>query len=388
MKKIYLDYAASRPVRKEVFEAMLPFFAKKHGNASSLHSFGQQAKKALEESRETIARQLGAEPEEIYFTSGGTEANNWALKGLFFASQKRHIVTSKIEHDCILNTCRWLERRGAEVTYLPVGKEGFVNLDDVKNAIRKDTLIVSVMHANNEIGVMQDIEAIGKICKEKRVLFHTDACQSFTKVPIDVKKMNIDMMTINAHKIYGPQGVGALFIRKSGEKRIQIEPLLHGGGHERGLRSTTENIPGVVGFARAAELGCAEMDVEMKRQKKLRDYLVKNVLKIEDSWVNGSLEKRLADNANFGFGYVEGESVVLHLDAKGVAASTGSACSSKSLEPSHVLLALGLKPEEAHGSLRLTLGIYTKKSDIDYVLEVLPTIIENLRKISPFKKSS
>lgn len=382
-KKIYFDYAASRPVREEVLKAMEPFFAKKHGNASSLHSFGQQAKKALEESRDTLAKQIGAEPDEIYFTSGGTEGNNWALKGLFFANpNKKHIITSQIEHDCILNASGWLEKRGVSVTYLPVGKDGLVNPDDVKNAIRKDTLVVSIMHVNNEIGTINDIGAIAKVCRDNGILFHTDACQSFTKVPIDVKKMGIDMMTINAHKIYGPQGVGALYIRKG----IKIEPLLHGGGHERGLRSTTENIPGVVGFAKAAELGCAEMKTEMERQRKLRDYLVKEVLKIKDSWVNGSLQHRIADNANFGFLGVEGESIVLHLDAKGVAASTGSACSSTKLEPSHVLLALGLKPEEAHGSLRLTMGIHTTKADVDYVIKILSQIIENLRKISPFEK--
>ncbi len=381
-KRIYFDYAASRPVREEALKAMEPFFAKKHGNASSLHSFGQQAKKALEESRATIARQIGAEPDEIYFTSGGTEGNNWALKGLFFAnSNKKHIITSQIEHDCILNASGWLESRGASVIYLPVGKDGLVNPDDVRNAIRKDTLVVSIMHANNEIGTVNDIAEIAKVCREKGILFHTDACQSFTKVPIDVKKMGIDMMTINAHKIYGPQGVGAIYIRKG----IKIEPLLHGGGHERGMRSTTENIAGVVGFAKAAELGCAEMEKEMERQEKLREYLVKEILKIKDSWLNGSREKRLADNANFCFRGVEGESIVLHLDAKGVAASTGSACSSSKLEPSHVLLALGLKPEEAHGSLRLTMGIYTTKADVDYVIKVLPPIIENLRKISPFR---
>lgn len=383
VKRIYFDYAASRPVRDEVLKAMEPFFAKKHGNASSLHSFGQQAKKALEESRVLLAKQINAEPEEIYFTSGGTEANNWALKGLSFANpNKKHIITSQIEHDCILNASRWLEKRGIDVTYVPVSREGLVYPDHVKKAIRKDMLVVSIMHVNNETGTINDIAAIAKVCREKGVLFHTDACQSFTKVPIDVKKMGIDMMTINAHKIYGPQGVGALYIRKG----IRIEPLLHGGGHERGMRSTTENIPGVVGFAKAAELGCAEMKTEMERQRKLRDYLVENVLKIKDSWVNGSLEKRIADNANFGFRGVEGESIVLHLDAKGIAASTGSACSSTKLEPSHVLLALGLKPEDAHGSLRLTMGIYTTKADVDYLIKTLPPIIENLRKISPFRK--
>ncbi len=382
MRRIYLDNAASRPVRAEVIEAMKPFFSEKFGNASSLHSFGREAKEWLEKSREKIASLVKCKPEELYFTSGGTESNNFALKGLFFANNKKHIITTSIEHDCILNTCRWLEKQGAEVTYLPVDKYGIVDLDALEKSIRKDTLVVSIIHANNEIGTIQDLKEIGKICKEKGVLFHSDACQSFIKTEVNVKKFNLDLMTINSHKIYGPKGVGALYIREG----VNIAPLLHGGGHERGKRSSTENVAGIVGFAKAAELGCAEMETEMARQRKLRDYMIEEVLKIEDSWLNGHREKRLADNGNFCFRYIEGESLVLYLDRAGIAVSTGSACSSTSLEPSHVLLALGLKPEDAHGSIRVSMGRYTKREDIEYFLEVLPKTVERLREISPFKK--
>ena len=382
MKRIYLDNAASRPVRAEVLEAMKPYFSEKYGNASSLHSFGREAKQVLEQSRETIAKMVNVKSDEIYFTSGGTESNNLALKGLFFSSKKKHIITTKIEHDCVLNSCRWLETQGADVTYLPVDEYGLVDLNKLEESIRKDTLVVSIIYANNEIGVIQNLKEIGKICKEKNVLFHSDACQGFIKTELDAKKFNLDLMTLNSHKIYGPKGVGALYIKEG----VNITPLFHGGGHERGMRSTTENIPGVVGFAKAAELGCSEMNKEMDRQKKLRDYMIKEVLKIDESRLNGHPEKRLPDNGNFCFKYIEGESLVLYLDKAGIAVSTGSACSSTSLEPSHVLLALGLKPEDAHGSLRVTMGRYTKKEDIDYFLEVLPNTVEKLRKISPFKK--
>ncbi len=381
---IYLDHAATTPVRKEVFKAMQPYFSERFGNASSLHQWGQQAKEALEESRNQIASVINSKPEEIVFTSGGTESNNLALKGLAFANpNKKHIVTSAIEHHCVLSTCEWLEKLGYSITYLPVDKYGLVKPEDVEKAIRSDTLVVSVMHANNEIGTIQPIEEIGKICRSKNVLFHTDAVQSFGKIPIDVEKMNIDLLSVSSHKIYGPKGVGCLFV-KSG---IKIEPLAHGGGHEAGLRSGTENVAGIVGFGKAAELAKKEMTGEAKRLAKLRDYLIHGILQIPDSYLNGHASQRLPNNANFWFKFVEGESIVLHLDAKGVAASTGSACSSKSLEPSHVLLAIGLKHEEAHGSLRLTLGKQTTKQQIDYVLNALPPIIENLREISPFKKS-
>lgn len=382
--KIYLDHAATTPVRQEVLEAMKPYFSEKFGNASSLHQWGQQAKEALEHSRAQIAAVINAKPEEIIFTSGGTESNNFALKGLAFANpNKKHIITSAIEHHCVLNVCEWLEKLGYSVTYLPVDKYGLVKPEDVENAIRSDTLVVSIMHANNEIGTIEPIAEIGNICREKRVLFHTDACQSFGKVPIDVKKMNADLLSVSSHKLYGPKGVGCLFVRTG----VRIEPVAHGGGHEFGKRSGTENVAGIVGFGKAAELAKKEMNSESKQLEKLRDYLIHGILKIPDSQLNGHPAKRLPNNANFWFKYVEGESIVLHLDAKGIAASTGSACSSKSLEPSHVLLAIGLKHEEAHGSLRLTLGKSSTKQQIDYVLKVLPPVIEKLRKISPFKKS-
>lgn len=378
-----MDHAATTPVRKEVLKAMQPYFSKKFGNASSLHRWGQEAKQALENSRIQIAKVIGANPEEIVFTSGGTESNNLALKGLAFASKKKHIITSSIEHHCVLNACEWLEKQGFSVTYLPVDKYGLISLGDLENSIKKDTLVVSIMHANNEIGTIEPIKEIGKICREKGVLFHTDAVQTFGKIPINVRKMNIDLLSVSSHKIYGPKGVGCLYVRSG----IKIEPLAHGGGHEHGLRSGTENVSGIVGFGHAAELAKKEMKKEAERLTKLRDYLIRNVLKIPNSYLNGHPKKRLPNNANFWFKFIEGESLVLHLDAKGIAASTGSACSSKSLEPSHVLLAIGLRHEEAHGSLRLTLGRSNNKKHVDYVLKVLPQIVKKLREISPFKKS-
>ncbi|MBL7159926.1 MAG: cysteine desulfurase, partial [Candidatus Aenigmarchaeota archaeon] len=377
----YLDHAASTPVDERVLEAMLPFMKEKYGNASSIHALGQEAKRALEDSRESIAKALGVNMNEIFFTSGGTESNNWTLKGIAFANKEKgkHIITSKIEHDCVLNSAKWLEKNGFEVTYLDVDKNGIVQTETLEAAIRKDTILVSIIHGNNEIGTIQDLNQLGKICKKNRVFFHTDACQSFAKVSLDIK--NVDLVTINAHKIYGPKGVGALYIRKG----VNIEEWQHGGGHEKGERSGTENIPGVVGFAKAAMFGIKEMDKEAKRQMQLRDYLIKNVLDIKDSWLNGHPEKRLPNNANFCFRFIEGESLVMKLDADGICASTGSACSTHSLEPSHVLMALGMKPEEAHGSLRLSLGKQTTKEEIDFVLEKLPKAVEALRKISPFR---
>src|SRR3989344_1694418 len=379
--KVYLDNAATTKVDKEVLREMQPYFNEKYGNASSLHEFGREAKESLEKSREIIAKSINALPEEIIFTSGGTESNNIALKGLFFNNKgKNHIITSKIEHDAILETCKFLEKNGAKVTYLNVDKYGLIDFEQLKKEIDEKTLVVSIMHANNEIGTIQDIEKIGKICKEKGVLFHTDAVQSYCKEKIDVKKQNIDLMSFSAHKIYGPKGVGALYIRK--ELRNKIGVFLHGGGHEFGLRSGTENIAGIVGMAKAVEV-CSK-NFNNKKIKALRDKLIKEVLKIPESFLNGHTEKRLSNNANFIFKAIEGESLVLMLDEKGIAASTGSACSSKSLEPSHVLLALGIKQEEAHGSLRLTLSKDTTEKEIDYVLEVLPKAVEELRKISPF----
>ncbi|MBU4245429.1 MAG: cysteine desulfurase NifS [Nanoarchaeota archaeon] len=384
MVKIYLDHGATTPVDSEVQKAMMPYFSKKFGNASSLHQFGQEAAVALADSRKIIAKALNAEEDEIYFTSSGTESNNTILKGIAFANRNKgkHIITTKIEHDCVIHSSQWLESQGFSVTFLSVDKYGLVNPDDVKKAIQSDTILVSVMHANNEIGTIEPIREIGKICREKNVYFHTDACQSFTKIPLDVRADNLDLVTINAHKIYGPKGVGA-FYKKRG---IKIEPLFHGGGHERGLRSSTENVAGIVGFAKAAEIGMARMDTDAKKLSSLRDKLINGCLQIENTWLNGHPSSRLPNNANVGFAFIEGESIILNLDLKGIAASTGSACSSKSLEPSHVLLALGQKHEEAHGSVRFSLGRSTTEKDIDYVLKVLPPIIKRLRAMSPMGK--
>jgi len=384
-KKIYLDYAATTPVDPRVVKAMLPYFSEKFGNTMSLHSFGQEAKEALEESREVIADLMGAKPKEIIFTSSATESNNTALKGIAFANRKKgnHIIISPIEHDCVIESAKWLESQGFEVTRLKVGKFGLVDPADVQKAIKKDTILVSIMHANNEIGTIEPIEEIGKICRERNVYFHTDAAQSFGKIPIDVNKMNIDLMTVSSHKTYGPKGAGALFVRGG----TKIEPIIHGGGHESGLRSSTVNVPAIVGFAEAARICQREMRREAEKLTKLRDKLIKGVLKkIGGSHLNGHPKKRLPNNANFWFKGVEGESIVMHLDLLGIAVSSGSACSSKSLAPSHVLLAIGLRPEQAYGSLRLSLGRWTKEKDINYVLDVLPKVVKRLREISPFKK--
>lgn len=384
-KKIYLDYAATTPVDPRVVKAIRPYFSEKFGNTMSLHSFGQEAKEALEDSRGVIAGLMGAKPKEIIFTSSATESNNTALKGIAFANRKKgnHIIISPIEHDCVIESAKWLESQGFEVTRLKVGKFGLVDPADVKKAIKKDTILVSVMHANNEIGTIEPIEEIGKICRERNVYFHTDAAQSFGKIPIDVNKMNIDLMTVSSHKTYGPKGAGALFVRGG----TKIEPIIHGGGHESGLRSSTVNVPAIVGFAEAARICQREMRREAEKLTKLRDKLIKGVLKkIGGSHLNGHPKKRLPNNANFWFKGVEGESIVMHLDLLGIAVSSGSACSSKSLAPSHVLLAIGLRPEQAYGSLRLSLGRWTKEKDINYVLDVLPKVVKRLREISPFKK--
>ncbi|MEM7826906.1 MAG: cysteine desulfurase family protein [Candidatus Aenigmatarchaeota archaeon] len=382
MRRIYLDHAATTPIAKEVLEAMMPFFAEKFGNASSLHSWGREAREALEKSREIIKRSVHAKNHELIFTSGGTESNNLAIKGVAFAGRKKgkHIITSAIEHDCVLNATKWLEKQGFKITYLPVDREGFININELEKSIREDTILVSIIHGNNEIGTIQDIDKIGEVCSEHGVYFHTDACQSFTKVPIDLEKNNIDLLTINAHKIYGPKGIGALIIRKG----VKIDPLLHGGGHEFGLRSGTENVAGAVGFAKAVEIA-REDDIEYMAM--LRDMLIKGALEIKDSRLNGpeSGKRRLCNNANFSFKYIEGEALILRLDSKGIAVSTGSACSSKSLEPSHVLLAIGLKPEDAHGSIRFSIGRENKKEEIEYTIEALEDSVKALREISPFR---
>jgi len=362
---------------------MQPYFTKFYGNASSLNFFGVEAKKALEAARETIAKFMNADANELIFTGSATEANNLVLKGHAFKEGKTkcHIAVSTIDHDCILNSAKWLEKQGFKVTYLPVDRYGFLKTEALEKALKENVTLVSVVHGNNEIGTVQSIEEIAKACREHGALFHTDAVQSFGKLPVNVKEMNIDFMTINAHKLYGPKGVGALYINKN----FKIEPLIHGGGHEFGLRSGTENIPGIVGFAKAVELRKEEMAQETKRLTRLRDKLIKGVLEIENAYLNGHPTKRLPNNANFRFSYIEGEAVVLGLDSEGIAASSGSACSSRSGEPSHVLLAIGLKPEEARGSLRLSLGKYNTEEDIDYILQVLPKIVERLRAMSPLK---
>jgi len=379
--KIYLDNAATTPVDPEVMKAMMPYFSGVFGNASSLHSWGREAERALSDARKVILRKANAKSHRLVFTSGGTESNNFALKGVAFANRDkgRHIITTRIEHDCVLNASKWLQRQGFEVTFLPVDREGFVDPNAVQEAIRKDTIIASVIHANNEIGTIEPLTEIGKICSDNGVLLHTDACQSFTKVPLNLDKQKIDLVTVNAHKICGPKGVGGLFIREG----VKIDPLLHGGGHESGYRSGTENVVGVVGFAKAVEL---IRDRDIENMARLRDRLMEKALMIEDSWLNGPRKDRLCNNAHFTFKFIEGESLIIHMDLKGIATSTGSACSSKSLEPSHVLTAIGLKPAEAHGSIRFSLGKDTTQQEIDAAAEALAESVGTLRKISPYKK--
>ena len=380
--KIYLDYASTTPVDKRVLKAMLPYFSEKFGNTMSLHSWGQEAKEALEESRDVVAHLIGAKAEEIIFTSSATESNNLTLKGIAFAAKKGHIIISQIEHPCVLEAALWLEKRGFEITRLAPDKYGLIDPQEVKKAIKEETILVSIIHANNEIGTIEPIEEMGKICKEKGVYFHTDASQNFGKMKIDINKMNIDLLTASSHKMYGPKGAALLFVR-SGTK---IEPILHGGGHEFGLRSSTINLPAIIGFAEASRICKKEMKKEAKKLVVLRDKLIKSVLsEIPGAHLNGHPKLRLPNNANFWFEFIEGESLVIQLDLCSIAASTGSACSSATLEPSHVLSAIGLKPQEAHGSLRLSLGRWTKEKEIGYVLRVLPKIVEKLRKISPFK---
>jgi len=360
---------------------MLPYFSEKFGNSMSLHSFGQEAKAALGESREQVSGLIGAKAEEIIFTGSATESNNLVLKGVSFVnkSKGKHIIISQIEHPCIMESAKWLESQGFKITRLPVDKYGQVSPRDVEGAIKKDTILVSVIHASNEIGTIQPITEIGKICRKKGVYFHTDVVQSFGKIPIDVNKMNIDLLSASSHKMYGPKGAALLYIREG----TLIEPILHGGGQERGLRSSTVNIAAIVGFAKACKIAKKEMKREALRISKLRDKLIKGVLKeIPGSYLNGHPEKRLSNNANFGFKGVEGESVIIRLDLLGISASTGSACSSAKLEPSHVLLALGLNHQQAHSSLRVSLGRQTKEFEINYFLKVLPGIIKDLREIS------
>jgi len=382
---IYMDHNATTPTDSRVVDAMKPYFSKWYGNPSSVYKFAQQAQKAKELSRGKVAKILNAKPEEIVFTSGGTEADNFAIKGVAYANKEKgnHIITSKIEHHAVLNTCKWLEKQGFKVTYIGVDKYGIVDLDELKDAISDKTILISVMHANNEVGTIAPISEIAKLAKERGVYFHTDAVQSVGKIPIDVNELGVDLLSISGHKFYGPKGVGALYIRKG----TQIAPLLHGGRHERNRRAGTENIPGIVGLGKACEITREEREGEAKRLKTLRDRLEKAVVeKIDDVIINGHPEKRLAGTLNICVKYVEGESMLLNLDYEGIAASSGSACTSGSLEPSHVLLALGIPPEVAHGSLRFSLGHDNTEEDIDHVIEVLPPIVKKLRAMSPFKK--
>lgn len=393
IKKIYMDYSATTPMHPEVLKEMQSYFIENFGNASSIHSMGRDAHEALEKSRETIAKLLKVKSSEIYFTSGGTESDNHAIKGTAFANSGKHLITSKIEHPAVLQPTQWLNNHGYETTYVGVDKYGWLNPEKIKKAIRKSmiskTILTSVMYANNEIGTIEPIPEIAEICKQKNVIMHTDAVQAYGKIPMDLS--NIDLMSASSHKIYGPKGVGLLFIREG----TKIEPFMHGGGQEKKMRGGTTNLAGIVGFAKATELAYAEMKEENNRLIKLRDRMIKEILEIPNATLNGHREKRMANNANFSFKGIEGESLLLMLDQKGVCASTGSACSSGSLKPSHVITSLheeeeiqacGLTAvEKAHGSLRLTIGRETTLDDIEYVIKVVKESVEKLRKMTPIK---
>ena len=382
MKNVYIDYAATTYVKPEVLEEMMPFFTEKYGNPSSFYGISRETKMAIDKARNRVAKALNCDLNEVYFTGGGSEADNWAIKGIASAHRKKgnHIITTKIEHHAVLHTCEYLEKQGFEVTYLNVDKEGFIDLEELKNAITDKTILVSIMFANNEIGTIQPIKEIGKICRERKVFFHTDAVQAVGNIPIDVKEMNIDLLSLAGHKIYGPKGIGALYIRKG----VRIDNLIHGGGQERARRAGTENTPSVVGLGKAIELATENLEEHNKKLVVLRDKLIDGLLKVPHTRLNGPRgDKRLPGNVNITFEFIEGESILLSLDFEGVCASSGSACTSGSLDPSHVLLAIGLPHEKAHGSLRLTLGDGSTEEDVDYVLEVVPPIIERLRKMSP-----
>ena len=385
MKRVYLDYTATTPTRPDVVKAMLPYFTDVFGNPSSIHSYGQEGKEAIEEARVKVAELIGAQDEEIVFTSGGTEADNFALKGVAYANEKKgnHIIASPIEHHAVMETCKFLEQRGFRVTFLPVDEYGLVDPDDVRRAITSETILISVMHANNEIGTIEPIAEIGKLAREAEICFHTDAVQTVGHIPVDVDEFGVDLLSLSAHKLYGPKGVGALYIRKG----TKLTPFMHGGEQERRRRAGTENIPGIVGLGKAVELVRQEMSEEAERLTLLRDRLIKGLMEqIDRVHLNGHPRARLPNNVNVSIDFVEGESMVLNLDLEGICASTGSACSSASLEPSHVLLATGVLPEQAHGSLRLTLGRWTIEEDIQRVLEVLPRIVAKLRAMSPLLK--
>ncbi|WKV08942.1 cysteine desulfurase NifS [Thermoanaerobacterium sp. CMT5567-10] len=381
MNRIYLDNAATTPLKPEVLDSMMPFLDNRFGNPSSLYSYGQEAKKAIEEARDRVAAAIGANADEIFFTSGGTESDNWALKGAAYALKDKgnHIITSSVEHHAILHTCQYLENQGFEITYLPVDEYGLVDPNELKRAIKDNTILVSIMCANNEIGTIEPIEELANVSHEKGVLFHTDAVQAVGNVPIDVKELDVDMLSMSAHKIYGPKGVGALYIRKG----LRIDTLLQGGAQERNRRAGTENVAGIVGFGTAIELVTKNIDEHIKKLIMLRDKLIDGILKIPYTRLNGHPVKRLPGNVNVSFEFVDGESLILSLDMEGICASSGSACTAGSIDPSHVLLAIGLPEEIAHGSLRLTIGEENTEEEIDTVINKLPKIVDRLRQMSP-----
>jgi cysteine desulfurase len=384
IKKIYMDYAATAPAHPDVVKEMQPYFTDIFGNPSSIHSFGREANEAIEKARGRVADLIGAKSEEIVFTGGGTEADNFAIKGIAYANKNKgdHIITSAIEHHAVTETCKFLETQGFKITYLPVDKYGLVDPAGIKKAITDKTILVSVMHANNEIGTIEPIEEIGKVVREKGIYFHVDAVQTAGHIPISLAELPVDLLSMSAHKLYGPKGVGALFIRKS----VRITSFMHGGEQEHYRRASTENVPGIVGFGKAAEIAAGGIAGEMTRLAGIRDKLIKNILQIENTRLNGHPVRRLPNNVNISIEFIEGESMLLNLDLLGIAASTGSACTSSSLEPSHVLLALGLSHEVAHSSLRFTLGMGTTEEDADYVLNALPGIVKKLRFMSPLYK--
>ena len=380
--RIYLDNAATTRTSQEVVDAMLPYFTESYGNPSSIYELGQRSKEAITKAREEIAKVIGAKTEEIYFTAGGSEADNWAIKAAYEAYKNKgnHIITTKIEHHAVLHTCQYLEKQGAKVTYLDVDENGLIDLEQLQKAITPETILITIMFANNEIGTIEPVKEIGMIAKEHGILFHTDAVQVFGQVPIDVDEMNIDMLSSSAHKINGPKGIGCLYIRKG----VKIRSFIHGGAQERKRRAGTENVPGIVGYGVAARMAAETMEARTRKEQELRDYFIRRVLdEVPYTRLNGDPEKRLPNNANFSFRFIEGESLLIMLDMKGIAGSSGSACTSGSLDPSHVLLAIGLPHEIAHGSLRLTLGADTTKEDLDYTLEQIKEIVAKLRDLSP-----
>jgi len=380
---VYMDYNATTPTDIRVLKEMEPFFCERFGNPSSIYEIARENRKLIEKARENVARLIDAEPDEIFFTSGGTESDNWAIKGVAFALRNKgnHIITSQIEHHAVLNTCKFLSKIGYEITYAPTDKYGIVDVEFIEKSIRKETILITIMHANNEIGTIEPVEEISKIAREKGIYFHTDSVQTVGKIPVSVKKLGVDMLSLSAHKFYGPKGVGAIYIKKG----TKIEPYLHGGEQEKGKRAGTYNVPGIIGLGKAAEIAIEEMEEEMKKVKYLRDKLERGIIeKIPEVVINGHPENRLYNTLNLCVKYVEGESILLNLDFEKIYASSGSACTSGSLEPSHVLLAIGIPPEIAHGSLRFSLGKYNEEKDVDRVLEVLPGIVEKLRKLSPF----